>query len=185
MEPILSEGGDIHASPDFFRKLRAFVKKAGSKFIVDEVQTGVGATGRFWAHEAWELATPPDAVTFSKKSQLAGFYCTEELVPKVKNPRPCPYPYPQRRRRRRVAIPHGLSRSTRSKSRETGSKRSFQAIGVSHATPPHPHTQAAYRIFNTWMGDPSRLLQFEAVLDCVNKARPRARASAAPLRALV
>lgn len=83
MEPILSEGGDIHASPDFFRKLQRIVKGAGSKFIVDEVQTGVGATGRFWAHEAWDLTSPPDAVTFSKKSQIAGYYCSDELVPKV------------------------------------------------------------------------------------------------------
>lgn len=32
--------------------------------IVDEVQTGVGATGHFWAHQAWKLDSPPDFVTF-------------------------------------------------------------------------------------------------------------------------
>jgi 4-aminobutyrate aminotransferase-like enzyme len=37
---------------------------------VDEVQTGCGASGQFWAHEAWQLPTPPDAVTFSKKMQV-------------------------------------------------------------------------------------------------------------------
>lgn len=42
--------------------------------IVDEVQTGVGATGKFWAHEHWNLSSPPDMVTFSKKAQAAGFY---------------------------------------------------------------------------------------------------------------
>lgn len=42
--------------------------------IVDEVQTGVGATGKFWAHEHWDLETPPDMVTFSKKAQAAGFF---------------------------------------------------------------------------------------------------------------
>ena len=42
--------------------------------IVDEVQTGVGATGRFWAHEHWDLPQPPDMVTFSKKAQTAGYY---------------------------------------------------------------------------------------------------------------
>ena len=46
--------------------------------IVDEVQTGVGATGHFWAHDAWELPTPPDFVTFSKKMQAAGFYHNAE-----------------------------------------------------------------------------------------------------------
>jgi 4-aminobutyrate aminotransferase/(S)-3-amino-2-methylpropionate transaminase len=43
-------------------------------FIVDEVQTGVGATGKFWAHEHWNLPSPPDMVTFSKKAQTAGYY---------------------------------------------------------------------------------------------------------------
>jgi 4-aminobutyrate aminotransferase/(S)-3-amino-2-methylpropionate transaminase len=42
--------------------------------IVDEVQTGVGATGKFWAHEHWNLQDPPDMVTFSKKAQAAGYY---------------------------------------------------------------------------------------------------------------
>lgn len=47
--------------------------------IVDEVQTGVGATGSFWAHEKWNLDTPPDFVTFSKKMQAAGFYHAPDL----------------------------------------------------------------------------------------------------------
>ncbi|KAH7002002.1 aminotransferase class-III-domain-containing protein [Ilyonectria destructans] len=74
VEPIQSEGGDNHASPDFFRKLRALTKKHNVLLIVDEVQTGVGATGKFWAHEHWNLQDPPDMVTFSKKAQAAGFY---------------------------------------------------------------------------------------------------------------
>ncbi|KAI9050183.1 hypothetical protein LZ554_006324 [Drepanopeziza brunnea f. sp. 'monogermtubi'] len=74
VEPIQSEGGDNHASPSFFRGLRALTKKHNVLLIVDEVQTGVGATGRFWAHDHWELDTPPDMVTFSKKAQTAGYY---------------------------------------------------------------------------------------------------------------
>ncbi|KAH8819131.1 4-aminobutyrate aminotransferase-like protein [Xylogone sp. PMI_703] len=74
VEPIQSEGGDNHASPEFFRKLRALTKKHNVLFIVDEVQTGVGATGKFWAHDHWNLDTPPDMVTFSKKAQTAGYY---------------------------------------------------------------------------------------------------------------
>lgn len=50
-------------------------------FIVDEVQTGVGATGTFWAHEAWNLPSPPDMVTFSKKFQAAGFFLHSRLRP--------------------------------------------------------------------------------------------------------
>jgi 4-aminobutyrate aminotransferase/(S)-3-amino-2-methylpropionate transaminase len=72
VEPIQSEGGDNHASPNFFRGLRELTKKHNILFIVDEVQTGVGATGKFWAHEHWGLSSPPDMVTFSKKAQAAG-----------------------------------------------------------------------------------------------------------------
>ncbi|TAQ89763.1 hypothetical protein B7494_g1938 [Chlorociboria aeruginascens] len=74
IEPIQSEGGDNHASPAFFRGLRTLTKKHNVLLIVDEVQTGVGATGKFWAHDHWNLDTPPDMVTFSKKAQTAGYY---------------------------------------------------------------------------------------------------------------
>jgi 4-aminobutyrate aminotransferase/(S)-3-amino-2-methylpropionate transaminase len=81
VEPIQGEGGDRHASPAFFRALRALCSRHGVAFVVDEVQTGGGATGRFWAHEAWDLPEPPDAVTFSKKMQLGGCYFRDELMP--------------------------------------------------------------------------------------------------------
>lgn len=74
VEPIQSEGGDNHASADFFCKLRELTKKHNVLMIVDEVQTGVGATGKFWAHEHWNLPSPPDMVTFAKKAQTAGYY---------------------------------------------------------------------------------------------------------------
>lgn len=81
VEPIQGEGGDRHARPEFFRALRALCTEHEAAFIVDEVQTGGGATGRMWAHEAWELAEPPDVVVFSKKMQLGGFYLREALFP--------------------------------------------------------------------------------------------------------
>jgi 4-aminobutyrate aminotransferase/(S)-3-amino-2-methylpropionate transaminase len=81
VEPIQGEGGDRHASPAFFQALRRITAERGVAFIVDEVQTGGGATGAIWAHEAWGLAEPPDIVTFSKKMQIGGFYCREELAP--------------------------------------------------------------------------------------------------------
>ena len=46
IEPIASEGGDNHASPEFFRALREITKKHQILMIVDEVQTGIGATGK-------------------------------------------------------------------------------------------------------------------------------------------
>jgi 4-aminobutyrate aminotransferase/(S)-3-amino-2-methylpropionate transaminase len=82
VEPIQAEGGDNHASPAFFRGLREITKRNNVLLIVDEVQTGVGATGKFWAHEHWGLETPPDMVTFSKKAQTAGYYFgNKDLVP--------------------------------------------------------------------------------------------------------
>jgi len=74
IEPVQSEGGDNHASPAFFRGLREITRRHDVLMIVDEVQTGVGATGKFWAHEHWGLTDAPDMVTFSKKAQAAGYY---------------------------------------------------------------------------------------------------------------
>jgi 4-aminobutyrate aminotransferase/(S)-3-amino-2-methylpropionate transaminase len=73
VEPILSEGGDLHASPTFFQGLRKITKEKGVFMICDEVQTGFGGTGTFWAHEKWGLGAdnPPDMVTFSKKVSTA------------------------------------------------------------------------------------------------------------------
>jgi 4-aminobutyrate aminotransferase / (S)-3-amino-2-methylpropionate transaminase len=84
VEPIQSEGGDNHASSTFFRGLREITKRHGVLLIVDEVQTGVGATGTFWAHEKWALGKgdEPDIVTFSKKFQAAGWFFHEhKLIP--------------------------------------------------------------------------------------------------------
>ena len=47
IEPIASEGGDNHASPKFFQRLRDITKKHQMLMIVDEVQTGIGPTGTF------------------------------------------------------------------------------------------------------------------------------------------
>ena len=78
IEPVLSEGGDLHASNKFFRELRNICAKFNTTFIVDEVQTGMGATGKLWSHEHWELDTPPDIVTFAKKAQISGFFANEK-----------------------------------------------------------------------------------------------------------
>ncbi|RKO98123.1 hypothetical protein CXG81DRAFT_13370 [Caulochytrium protostelioides] len=74
IEPIQGEGGDNMATPRFYQGLRALTQRLGVLMIVDEVQTGMGATGKMWAHEHWNLDTPPDMVTFSKKMQAAGWY---------------------------------------------------------------------------------------------------------------
>ncbi|CAH6719067.1 4-aminobutyrate aminotransferase [[Candida] jaroonii] len=82
IEPVQSEGGDNHATPYFFQQLRKITQDNDVLMIVDEVQTGVGASGKLWAHEHFDLPSPPDMVTFSKKFQAAGFYFSNpELQP--------------------------------------------------------------------------------------------------------
>ncbi len=84
IEPIQSEGGDNHASPKFYQGLRDLTLKYGILYIIDEVQTGVGATGKFWAHEHFNLSPGPDLVTFSKKFQSAGYYYSNpQLTPNL------------------------------------------------------------------------------------------------------
>ena len=80
VEPIQSEGGDNHASAAFFQGLRDITKKHGVVMIVDEVQTGFGATGKFWGHAHWNLSSPPDIVTFSKKAQTAGYFFGDKML---------------------------------------------------------------------------------------------------------
>lgn len=80
VEPVQSEGGDRHASAAFFRAVQARVKAAGGAFILDEVQTGTGTSGKLWCHEHFDLPHPPDMVTFGKKMQLGGYFSTEEYA---------------------------------------------------------------------------------------------------------
>ena len=70
IEPIQGEGGDNHFRPEFFRKLRALSDEHGFLLVFDEVQTGFGATGRWWAHE--HFGVRPDIVAFGKKTQCCG-----------------------------------------------------------------------------------------------------------------
>jgi 4-aminobutyrate aminotransferase/(S)-3-amino-2-methylpropionate transaminase len=58
---------------------------------VGQVQTGGGATGKFWAHEHWNLDTPPDIVTFSKKLQAAGFFHNLQYRPNAVSRLPISY----------------------------------------------------------------------------------------------
>jgi 4-aminobutyrate aminotransferase / (S)-3-amino-2-methylpropionate transaminase len=80
IEPVQAEGGDHWATPEYFRELRQLATKYNVTFIVDEVQTGM-ATGRYWAHELWDLPTPPDMVTFAKKFQVSGLFISKDAIP--------------------------------------------------------------------------------------------------------
>lgn len=72
IEPIQSEGGDNHFRPEFMKALRQLADENDVMLIYDEVQTGVGATGRFWAHEYFGPEARPDVISFGKKMQICG-----------------------------------------------------------------------------------------------------------------
>uniref|UniRef100_A0AAX7UUW4 (S)-3-amino-2-methylpropionate transaminase n=1 Tax=Astatotilapia calliptera TaxID=8154 RepID=A0AAX7UUW4_ASTCA len=86
------------------------LEEHGCAFHVDEVQTGGGGTGKFWAHEHWGMDDPADVVSFSKKLLSGGYYHKDEL-----------------------------------------------------------QADKPYRIFNTWMGDPSKNLFLSEVLNVIRR----------------
>jgi L-lysine 6-transaminase len=70
IEPIQAEGGDNHFRPEFMRALRQLADENDALLIFDEVQSGVGLTGRFWAHQHTDVR--PDLLAFGKKMQVCG-----------------------------------------------------------------------------------------------------------------
>ncbi len=70
VEPIQGEGGDNHFRGEFLRGLAAKARQNDVFFVVDEVQTGIGITGKMWAHQHFDLT--PDAIAFGKKTQVCG-----------------------------------------------------------------------------------------------------------------
>ena len=70
IEPIQGEGGDNHFRPEFLQSLRDLADEAEALLVFDEVQTGVGLTGEFWAFQSYGVA--PDVLAFGKKTQVCG-----------------------------------------------------------------------------------------------------------------
>lgn len=64
IEPIQGEGGYVVPAPGFFKHLRRLCDEHGILLIVDEIQSGVGRTGRWWAVEHEDIQ--PDIVCFAK-----------------------------------------------------------------------------------------------------------------------
>ena len=63
-EPIQGEGGFITPPPEYFPKLKAICEKYGIALIIDEVQSGAGRTGKFFAIDHWNVV--PDIITMAK-----------------------------------------------------------------------------------------------------------------------
>ena len=70
IEPIQAEGGDNHFRKEFLQELRTLCDENEILLIFDEVQCGVGLTGKMWAHEYF---VKPDLMSFGKKTHVCGF----------------------------------------------------------------------------------------------------------------
>lgn len=77
IEPIQGEGGDNHFRPEFLRLLRKIADENDVLLIFDEVQSGMGITGKRWACEHHGVL--PDLLTFGKKSQVCGMMAGPRL----------------------------------------------------------------------------------------------------------
>jgi L-lysine 6-transaminase len=77
IEPIQGEGGDNHFRNEFFKSLRAICDEHDILFILDEVQTGIGLTGKFWAYQHFDAQ--PDIIGFGKKTQVCGVLASRRL----------------------------------------------------------------------------------------------------------
>ena len=64
LEPMLGESGVVVPPPDYLAAARAITAEHGALLILDEVQTGIGRTGHFYAHQAAGLV--PDVITLAK-----------------------------------------------------------------------------------------------------------------------
>ena len=76
IEPIQGEGGDNHFRKEFLVALRTIADESDIMLIFDEVQTGVGLTGKMWAHEHF---VQPDLMSFGKKTQVCGFMSSKRI----------------------------------------------------------------------------------------------------------
>ena len=85
VEPIQGEGGFITPPPEYFPKIQKIAGKYDIALIIDEVQTGVGRTGKFFAIEHWRIA--PDILTLAKSlaggMPLSAIIARKEMINKI------------------------------------------------------------------------------------------------------
>ena len=96
IEPIQGEGGDNHFRCEFFQELREIANENDIMLIYDEVQTGIGVTGKMWAHQHFaahqcsdcgcgeDSSAKPDIIAFGKKTQVCGI-AVSNRVEEVEN----------------------------------------------------------------------------------------------------
>jgi putrescine aminotransferase len=90
-EPIQGEAGGIVPPDDFWPRIRAATKKHGALLIADEVQTGMGRTGRLWGVDHWNVV--PDILAVAKSlgggvMPVSAVCTTEEIFQPMMYPNP-------------------------------------------------------------------------------------------------
>lgn len=79
VEPIQCEGGDNHLREEFLIELKNIADENDAFLIYDEVQTGVGLTGKFWCHQHFSEKARPDILVFGKKMQVCGILVGDKV----------------------------------------------------------------------------------------------------------
>jgi len=90
-EPIQGEAGGIVPPDDFWPRVRELTKHYGVLLIADEVQTGMGRTGKLWGLDHWDVA--PDIMAIAKSlgggvMPISAFCATEEIWQPMMYPNP-------------------------------------------------------------------------------------------------
>lgn len=91
MEPIQGEAGGIVPPDDFWPRIREATSKYGTLLIADEVQTGLGRTGKLWGVEHWNVV--PDIIAVAKSlgggvMPICAVITTEEIFQPFMYPNP-------------------------------------------------------------------------------------------------
>ncbi len=91
MEPIQGEAGAIVPPDDFWPRLREMTQRYGVLLIADEVQTGLGRTGKLWGVDHWNVV--PDIMAVAKSlgggvMPVSAFCSTEEIWQVMMSPNP-------------------------------------------------------------------------------------------------
>ena len=91
MEPIQGEAGAIVPPDDFWPRIREATKKHGTLLIADEVQTGLGRTGKLWGVDHWDVV--PDIIAVAKSlgggvMPICSVITTEEIFKPFMYPNP-------------------------------------------------------------------------------------------------
>jgi len=81
IETIQAEGGDNFFRNEFHKALRKVCDDNQILYILDEVQTGMGLTGKMWAYQNYDII--PDIIAFGKKTQVCGILANKEKLDQV------------------------------------------------------------------------------------------------------